>query len=336
MVTRDEGRALDETLRHLQAVMAPTDHLVAIDAGSTDRTATRLMEFAERAPCTVVRLDTDTVSRADALMLALDADQSDYVMWLGAHGRLRPQTLPALRHGLQNAAPDLAVVNSGWWFAAPDPVWPRADGARAARLPGNAPAEALLGLCPDPRRVVIARAAQARLRPRLRQAGSDPALYTALVSSVPHPVFLSDMILLHPQDTADPAPQLTALVRYLPTDDAAALTMITTWSDDAILRTAPAQAQALCTALHAVWEAVPAALRDPVQAHDGPSGALFCALHQSGVRDAMLSFALAALARQQQQSAHLAAAYMHLEGAVQAALPGPDYLRRLYDRARNI
>ena len=336
MVTRNEGRALDDTLQGLQAVMEPADHLVAIDVGSTDRTANRLMEFAERASCTIIRLDAEKVSLAEALMLALGADQSDYVMWLGPCDHLRPQALSELRQSLRSASPDVAIVNSGWWFATPDLVWPRADEPRAAALPQDAAAAALLALCPDPRRLVIARAAQTRLRPLLAEARSDPALYTALVSAAPHLVFLSAVVVLHPHDTVDPATHLKALAQHLPADDASALPMITVWSDDAVLRTAPELAQALCSELHAVWRATPKSLQDMLKAHTGPSGALFSALDQSGLQDAMVHFALSALARQQQQTVHLAAAYAHLQQSVRAALPGPDYLQRLYDRARNI
>lgn len=336
MATRNEGRALDDTLRMLGATMAPEDHLIAIDAGSTDRTVARLMEFAERAPCTVLQLDTPEIRLAQALLLALDSAQTAYVMWLGPRDHLRPEALSDLRQCLEVTAPDLAVTDSGWWYATPDRVWPRADAARAATLPPDAAKSTLLALCPDPRRLVIARRAEPHLRPILNDATSDPTLYAALVAAATRPAFVAAPVMLHALDSTDPAPQLEALRQHLPADSQAALHMITVWSDDAVLRTAPDQAEALCAQLLAVWQALPPALQDAPCTHNGPSAALFAALRAGGIRDAMLHFALSALARQQQQSAHLAAENTQLRHEVQAALPGPDYLRRLYDRARNI
>lgn len=336
MVTRNEGRALDDTLRMLGATMAPEDHLIAIDAGSADRTAARLMEFAERAPCTVLQLDTPEIRLAQALLLALDAAQTAYVMWLGPRDHLRPEALTDLRQCLEMTAPDLAVTDSGWWYASPDRVWPRADAAQTATLPPDASGATLLGLCPDPRRLVIARAAGPHLRPILNDATRDPDLYAALVTAATAPAFVAAPVVLHALDSTDPAPQLEALRQHLPADTRTALHMVTAWSDDAVLRSAPDQAEALCAQLDVVWQALPPALQDALGTQSGPSAALFAALRAGGVRDAMLHFALSALTRQQQQSAHLAAEYAHLRHVVQAALPGPDYLRRLYDRARNI
>lgn len=340
MVTRNEGCALDGTLQALHAAMSPGDHLVAIDAGSTDGTVARLADFAERAPATIFQLDVQEVSRTEAMILALDADRSDYVMWLGPRDQPQSQALSDLRAGLKATSPDLAVVNSGWWDANPDHGLDRTDAHVAATLSRNASGAALLQLCPDPRRLVMARTAQAHLRPLLSGTTGDAALYAALVGAASRPAFIGARAVLHVQDWADPSPQLGTLVRLLQsdrvTDDAVTLGMIRVWVDDAILRTPADRAAALCAQLQAVWQAVPSGLQDPLETHEGPSGTLFAALHRAGVQDAMLHFALSKLARQQERMAHLAAEYTHLRHSVQTALPGPDYLRRLYDRARNI
>lgn len=340
LTTRNAGRALDETLRMLGDVMQAGDHLIAIDTGSTDKTIARLIDFSERAACDIIRLETPQVSALEAFFLALEANRTPYLMLIGVHDQLRLDDLMDLRARIEEATPDLAVINSGWWYADPYRPWPRVDAPQAVALPSAPSTDALLALCPDPRRLVISHTGLARLRATADRPIRAAALYSALVSNARTPLFFNAPAVLHAKTHADPVPQLDMLIRQMRGRATRGRVetegQITTWADDAVLRTSPAHAGRLCAQLGVLLKALPRATRRHVCAHAGPSGPLFDAMRRRQPREAMLHFALTCLTTQHEQTDHLATEYAHLQISVQTALPGPDYLRRLYDRARNL
>lgn len=339
LITRNEGLQLEETLAQLVDIHTDGVPIVAIDLGSTDNTVARLKAFSRYRPFEVVSLDTSELTQLDALRIGAGLTTAPYVMTLGGQDRLLPAGFEALKILLQDAktAPDLMVLNSGFWFADPSHPILRTDHTVAVSLPPGASPHDLLDLCPDPRRLVVSRdAAVLSEGAGTRLTGGE--LYAVCVLESAQPVFCRDLTLLHPLGKTDTGPQLRRLLADLKTSDRRARMMmldrVLIWSDDAVLNCAPEQAPQLCLRLRPIAHTLPRAAYNKAVAHPGPSGPLFAALKSRNDSAALTAFALAALARQQRDVDSLVRHNTDLMRTLKSALPSPEELRILYDRAR--
>lgn len=340
MTTQNAGAALEDTLRALGIAMKQGDRLIAIDTGSTDKTLTQLKTFGEVVGCDLIQLGNAALSDGEALALALDMAQTPYLMLLGPQDRLNQNVVQQLRKRLKLEQPELAMFNSGWWHGDPTRAVDRIDAARASGLPPLVSAVNLYGLCPDPRRCVISRDIWKDHCEMLINANTPVALYTALIAECDNIPFMNAKMVLHPQDLVDPTPLLitaathiTALPRAA---QPAALRDLMIWIDDAVVRTPTEAADVLIRGLEAFSGRLPRGRRKQLRNHDGPAGALFEAHWRSGREGALLRFVLGTLVEQQRQNEALIADYTRLKRNLQAALPGAQYLRDLYDRARDL
>ncbi|MFT4742042.1 MAG: hypothetical protein ACI91Z_000013 [Yoonia sp.] len=339
LITRNEGPQLDEALAQLVHIHTDGIPIVVIDLGSTDDTVARLKSFSRHRPFEVVSLDASALTQLDALRIGADLTRAPYVMTLGAQDRLLPAGFEALKVMLGDAeiAPDLIVLNSGFWFADPSHPILRADHTAAASLSPAASPYDLLGLCPDPRRLVLSRDAVVLSNDADTQL-TGGELYAACVSKSTQPMFCRALTLLHPSGRTDVAPQLWQLLADLKASSRRArmtlLDRVLIWSDDAVLNCAPEQAPQLCAALRGIARILPRVAYHKAITHTGPSGALFGALKSRSDASALSVFALAALARQQRDVDRLVRHNGDLMITLKSALPSPKELRRLYDRAR--
>lgn len=336
MVTQDEGADLDAGLRALDAVMTPDDRLIAVDTGSTDHSVARLEAFDAR--CHLVRLDAGALGWAEAMRLALDLAQTPYLMALQPRDRLCPGPLSALRDYLAASAPDLAVLETGWWLCDPDHPMPRSDTALAMALPAPADPAALQGLCPDPRRLVLS---SARWRDRREALGADKtavSLYAEVLAQAGSAHFQPGPVLLHPPAPADPVALLRDVAQEMAALPAAAraarLDARLVWLDEVVMRTPPEAGAALLDAFAGVLRGLARPLRRRLRAADGPAGMIAAALHRRGRAEALATLALLAAQENRRRTEHLATDYARLRGDLDLALPGPDYLRALYARLR--
>jgi|GEM_PF-5926428 glycosyltransferase involved in cell wall biosynthesis len=340
MTTRNEGVAFQNSLEALAQVMQKGDRVIAIDTGSSDDTPQRLAAFSEDVACDVICLESSSLHSGRALALGLEYAQTPYVMLLGALDRLHKERTERLRQALKEVSPDLALVDSGWWYADASYALPRVDVAQIATLPAHGPVSVLYRLCPEPRRLVLARDVW---RPqRMALAGEDTvhALYERVIEQGDRCLFLQEQAVLHPYTTTDPVPLLEALsarLTALPLGaQEAGLRAGMIWADDSVARTAADQGTVLIEALEALSKCLPRRLHWVMQAHDGPAGIVMRARKSGGQQGALLCFVQMALASQQQHNRLLVAQLERLQKERHAALPLPPYLQALYDRARGL
>lgn len=336
MVTQDDGPDLDAGLRALGAVMAPDDRLIAFDTGSTDHGAARLEAFD--APCDLIRLETGALGWAEAMRLALDLAQTPYLMALQPRDRLCPAPLSALRDHLAAAAPDLAVLQTGWWLCDPEHPMPRTDAARVTALSAPADPAALQGLCPDPRRLVLSRSPW-RERSAVFGAGrTASSLYSEMLVQAGSVHVQPGPVLVHPPAPVDPVPLLRDVLREMAALPSAARTARLdarlVWLDEVVMRTPPEAGAALLDAFTLLLRGLARPLRARLRAADGPSGRVAAALHRRGRAETLATIALLAAQENRKRSDHLATDYARLRSDLDLALPGPDYLRALYARLR--
>lgn len=340
MTTHNEGTAFKDTLEALANAMQSGDRVIALDAGSTDDTPVLLAAFSEVVGCDVMGLEGTVLHQGEALALGLELAQTPYVMLLDSADRVHPDWAERLRQRLSAATPDTAMVNSGWWYADPSRALARVDATRIKALPEQGPVSTLYGLCPEPRRLVLAREAWLPRSATLAAADTAHALYVSVLEQSDTCVFVQEPVVLHPHAPMDPAPLLTVLgarINALPREaQVAGLRAGMIWADDAVARTPADQGSALIAALEAFSKGLPRRLRGQLHTHDGPVGVLWKARKSGGQQGALLCFAQMALATQQQHNRSLLEALEQMQKERQAALPLPHYLQALYDRARGL
>lgn len=339
MVTYNEGTAFEEALHALAQAMQRGDRVIAIDTGSTDGTLKRLVRFGEGVGCDVIQLDTDTLTVPEALALGLQVAQTAYVMLLDTRDRVHPGWLWHLRNRLKSDQPDLAMINTVWWSGDLERPYPRVDAARMEKLPPVVNVGALHRVCPEPRRMVLARETWHAHAALLARAPKAHVLYTQITKLADSCAFVNvPIIQQHPSFVA-PMPLLEALGTHITSmprgQQAAALKDGLILADDVVARTSPDRAPDLVTALEAFAARLPRWIRPTLLKHDGPAGALWRARKQDGRQGALLWLVRKALVEQQQQNAHLTKQVEQLHAQLEVALPKPDYLRTLYDRVRN-
>jgi glycosyltransferase involved in cell wall biosynthesis len=339
MVTHNDGAAFEEALHALAPALQRGDRLLAIDTGSTDGTLERLSRFGEGVGCDTIRLDTDTFTVSEALALGLLVAQTAYVMLLDTRDRVHPGWLWHLRNRLKSDQPDLAMINTVWWSGDLERAYSRVDAARMEKLPPLVDTTSLQRLCPEPRRMVLARAAWRAQAALLAQAPTAHALYTQITKLADSCAFVNAPIVhQHPSFVA-PVPLLEALGTHITRmprrQQANALQDRLILADDLVNRTPPDRAAELVTALETFAARLSRWIRPALGKHEGPAGALWRARKQEGRQGALLWLAHKALAEQQQQNAHLTKQVEQLHTQLEMALPKPDYLRALYDRVRN-
>lgn len=339
MVTHNEGTAFEKTLHALAQAMQRGDRVIAIDTGSTDGTLVRLARFSEGVGCDIISLDTNSFNASEALALGLERAQTAYVMLLDACDRVHPGWLWHLRNRLKSDAPDLAMINTVWGSGDLERATARVDASRLEEMPAVADTASLHRVCPEPRRMVLARETWHAHAALLATAPTVHALYTQIAKLGDSCAFVNAPIVQQHPSCVDPVPLLEALVTHIMStprgQQATALQDGLILADDVVARTSPDRAVELVTALEAFATRLPRWIRTTLVKHDGPAGVLWRARKQGGQQGALLWLAQKALAEQQQQNAHLTKQVEQLHAQLKLALPKPDYLRALYDRVRN-
>jgi hypothetical protein len=339
MATGDEGLDLDLALQALAGVSGPGDRLLVFHAGD-DRSFTRLQGFAAQRPTRIIRTDSPVDRPRDLLRLALEMAETDYTLLLSPTDRLQPEATARLRRRLAQEAPDLMLLHSAWWLTDTTHPLPRSDSARFEDLPLRpAPADCA-DLLPDPRRLVYRSADWLARLATWPPAPDDRAFFDRALAESTDFAVLRAPVLLHLFAPADPAPTLAAFTADLAERDrserAACLTCWTPALEECLALCPPAGAVALLDRLPGIIALLPRTLRRDMANRPGAFARLLAARIDEGATGAKAELALQLADRQQQRSEILAAAYGRLRQDLDLALPGPDYLRALYTRLRDL
>ena len=182
VVTRDPGTALAELVAGWDAQSAAADafEVVVADAGSTDGSAERLVQLADRRPNVLVRLLSADSSETQALAAALELATGRHVLALPQQRRLAPRAVELLARQAERTGADVVLgrVLSGsasGSFLLPTDVERFDPGQAAAALPTSCVAvrrELLLGT-DDPAAVLLAPAGLLAGGPAIAAVGSS-------------------------------------------------------------------------------------------------------------------------------------------------------------------
>ena len=328
LITRDAGPLLRNALQRLALAMAPDEDITVIDCGSEDDTLPELASFLEPRPGELIRLDAPGPDRREAMTLAWGHARHPYLLCLDACDLVHPDGIGALRAQLLDKQPQVLVAQRNWWLGTPDLLLPSADTSRIGALGPTPTTEELLTLTPDPRRLVLHADLATRLTDRAHTEGGM-ALWEHTLGAAEHTALCSEPAWASPLPDHPAAPMLAAVTDRQ--NDPAGFLRALNWADDALYLTGPDEAPALLAAAQPLLERL-----DPAQPLPaiGPITRILEALRDEGRAMGLAQLVLELSNLERQRNRALADAIGRLRADLDLALPGPEYLRQLYDRIR--
>jgi len=349
LLTGNDGRGLEPTLRRLHAVVAGGRvPLLIVDQGSDDGTLRRLAGFmadsgtAPGGRVRLLKLSAPEVDLDDATELARAELGADYVLGLRAGDLPCPPALEVLRVQLRARQPDLAICAQGWGLhgAALAP----ADATRLERMAGTGQPDPDV-LYPDPRRLLASAELRAQLGPMRRGSGAlaDWDLYDRWVGATRRRLIFSDPVLLRPLPVSPVQSLFSALaVRHAacPRGEGrvTALARGLIRIGDEMRFYDPDAAAEVIAAASGLLRVLTWPEARGLRALPGPAAELLATLRAGGRRlgwaAARAQLAAQAAEEDRRRLAALAGELRSLREDLDLALPGPDYLRDLYERVR--
>jgi len=359
LITRNAGPRLRLTCQSLAAALRPGDHVVVLDTGSEDDSIVRLRRFlAEDGWGDGVSHDILTLSdhpgmtNADWVRLARTKAGARWCIPLGGRDLVQGEAMDALRRQLPDPPePDLLVLaNRGWWLSGPHSALPCPDSRRWPQEPPGeiaAVRNVARTLAPDPARLVFGAdfAAAPDALPLSGLAPQPPEKlsleklwqsYDAAIAAAGEIRFFAAPIILAPMGqngVSDGLELVQARLRALP-PEGGELEVLLHRLGDLMAVLEPQDGLKFLNEMKAVLAALPRRLRARACAHDSPAGQLLEALRKGGTAGAMPHLSIGFAARERAHMRALTGEIAQLREDVDLALPGEDYLLRLYDWVR--
>lgn len=275
----------------------------------------------------------------DAVDLLRVQTGSRYGLVLRAEDRLCPAAVPDLLALMAQAGPeDLLLWREAYWLADTDVPMPAPDAARWADLPRQATGADVLGLLPDPRRILSAGPCPDLADP-WQAADQAWTRYEAMIPATARVHLLKEPLVLRHLGAAAPAPGFAALASFGAGADQA-LHRRLDWLGDLLPATGADQVAPLLQAAMNAAAVLPAAALQ--SAEPGPARDLLLALQDSAAGPvavqaaAQAQLALLMASHQARRQSVLEQGYANLRRDLDLALPGPDYLADLYARLRGL
>ncbi len=332
LLTEGDTPALKAALQSLAGLATPDRPLLLIDPGAQDGNRDMLRMFTNRHGGNLLPLGA-SLTRAEASALARKETGADYALVLTCNDRVNDASLTALERSLDLHRPDLAVMASGGWITHPDRPLPGPDARRAAALPAKPDARDLLTLHPDSRRLLIREGECAAPDP-LADPRAAWDIWEKTIKKAEQTLFHPDPVLLTAPSRCGAAASLDAIAPMLAAapkaDRADRLARALHWVGDALALAPPETATDTLTATARLLRALPRSLRAQACAAPAPAGPFLNSVRNG--RDGAAHLALLASARTDLHMRALADEYTALRTDLNAALPGPEYLRALHTR----
>ena len=317
--THDAGTSLRGTLQALTDVRAqPGVELILVDSGSRDDTLSELTQYAAGG-VPLIRIDADQAAGPTILTLMRAQAQHPYVLMLRPGDRVDPDALPGLIRYLEQERPATALLDHTHWLGDPALQIPAPDADRLAALPDAPDTATLRQLSPDLRRVLVHRDHDLCTAPS-GDLAADWATWDRIAALDPT-LFPGRAVLSLEMPRITATDLLQAAARLLgQSPDAPALV----WAADLLALADPDPA-----CLEAAAD-LPSGATAPA-----PLGPILTALQAGDRATALACLAMVAARRERQMTTLLSAQVTRLRRDLDLALPGPDYLRALYDRIRS-
>lgn len=299
--------------------------LVVLDTSNDADTRAELHQCAAGRNMQVIVLDRALDDPADRAAAARQAAGFAYVLMLGPQDWVDPDQLPALATMLAATTPEVCVLGMAHWLGDPAVILPAPDAPRVAALLDPPEATDLLRLMPEPQRLLLRNGIATRTGAPMQdwQVWRDTLARTEAVAVFAPPVLRRPL----PQHGA--ARALEAAGQTQIGNDPG---LVLEWASDAFDLATARDATELLDAATAL------AGRLGQIGHTPPApralGAVITALEHKDAALALARIALSVAANSEAASQGMATELGRLRRDLDLALPGPDYLRALYDRIR--
>ena len=286
----------------------------------------------------VVRLETPLPDRQQIGDMIRREKDTPYVVLLEEADRLTPGALAHLLTRLENRnslgeLPDLLVLNQAHWLSDPQTVLPHPDAAAMAALPTGRKGpnlEDLMRLLPDPQRLIRRDAG-----PNTANGWQNPhagwPVYEAQLQDAQSLLVLRRPLVLR---RWRPAAVISGLAS-LADSRGKAQTRRLIWLDYALPHCDAAEAEAILAAAETALLGLTTPTADVDPTHQ-PAQHLLRVLGREGRTAGRAALALILSAQQARHSQALAQSYAALRRDLDLALPGPQYLRDLHARLRQL
>ena len=340
LLTGDDGRQIDLCLHRLQGVVGEDLPLVIVDKGSRDGTLERVENFVGGAGPGVrlIKLDEPALTPAMAVALARTEIGAEYILGLTGQDLLCPETLEPLTRWLAAQKPDLAIIAQGWWQTGAGAILPPVDLAQMAA--GGADPAMLVA---DPRRLMPSRELAARLEPPGTGPLDEWKAYDAALAAAGAVMVWPDPVLLRPMPESPLQSLFSALTQHIQSlphaERGAALSTGVRRIGDVMGFCDPSRAEAEIDAALGLFRTLGRGERKLACAVGGPAADLLAALQDGGRRHGRTAARLVLMGQTAVQDrvriAALTGEIRDLRRDLDLALPGPGYMRELYERLRH-
>lgn len=323
------GRALDA----LAGVAQSGRRIVIVEGGTDGRDSDRIQAFRRRTGADAITVGSH-LRRGEAEALVRQRTGCEYLIAFGCDARINPAGLSALEAALSRSRPDLVVTGAGSWLGGPDHPVLHPDAERTHRATLTADARCLY---PDPRRVLIRGGDTTRLCPIAEPEAAWRA-WSRLMDPSKAVLVEAQPLILHPLPQGGPAPLMAFIASEVGNapwrDQARRLAALLPWLGDAFALAPPNAAQATIGAAEQLLARLARRERQTLCTMPGAPGAVLRAIRARQQGEALAHLSLLATARSDAAQAAIAAQHAALQADLEAALPGPEYLRALHRRLR--
>lgn len=333
LVIDDDAPGVQAALTALTGIPRDGRPLLIFDAGASPQNRDAVQHFLRRNGGELIMLGA-SITHGEAEDLARQRTGADYVLTLGCDDRVHPPGLHQLEECLR-LHPKHVLLAIGWWLTSCNRYLTGPDEARLTAMGATIQAEEAARLFPVPRRLLVKGGQRQK-----SEADDDPAetwsVWTSALKNVDEIHVQPVPPILRRMPSHGPASLMkfiqASFAKAPRAERAARLARLLPWlADECTL--APAEAAlSTMTAATALLRAMPRAQRRMLCSMPFAPGALFQSL-QNGQKDqAMAHLCMMAAARNDAKTTALAEEYAALRSDLEAALPGPEYLRELHSR----
>lgn len=318
-------RKLQELTPHLSDAF----ELIVFDTSDDTEVLAELRQFARGCNMQVVVLDPSSTPVRNMSEIAKAAASFPYVLVLDSNEWVAAEYLPELVAHLFQTQPEVCVLGHAYWYGDPAVIWPTSDMPRLTALSVSPSAQELRALTPLIHRF-IQRDAVSNNSEEPDQNWNvwcDVLDRTQKATTFAHPV------LRTPLPKACAAKTIAAAIAVAsarPKD----LELVLQWSSDVFHLAAAEDALDLLTVITTLVLTFPKGASAFADQDTTPFGSVLKAVKEGETALALSHITLVATINSQIANQLIVHEVSRLRRDLDLALPGPDYLRRLYDRIR--
>jgi hypothetical protein len=316
-------------LQELTPQLSDAFELIIFDTSGDTEVLAELRQFAKGRNMQIIVLDPSSNPVHDMNVIAKAAAEFPYVLVLNPNEWVATEYLSELVAHLLQTQPEVCVLGHAYWYGDPAVIWPTSDMPRLTALPVSPNTQELRALTPLIHRL-IQRDAVSHNSEEPDQNWNvwcDVLDHAQDITAFTHPVIRTPLPKACAAKTLAAA---TAVATARPED----LGQVLQWSSDAFHLAGAEDALDLLSAITTLVRTFPEGISAFADQDTSPFGSVLKAVKEGETTLALSQIILVATTNSQIANQLMVHEVARLRRDLDLALPGPDYLRTLYDRIR--